>query len=129
LRAIKRLIIHHSASARTTTRDEIDAWHKARGWSGVGYHGVIEEGGIYVPGRPIWKAGAHCRGHNQDSIGICIVGNNISEDERWTKTQIEEAQRHIDFWKVVIPNLEVLGHRDLGQTQCPGIEIRAVFNL
>ena len=89
MREINKIIIHCSASTWGTA-EIIDQWHKQRGWDGIGYHYVIQNGyetagadynsksdGIIKVGRPIEKIGAHCHGHNQDSIGICLIGNEL----------------------------------------------------
>jgi hypothetical protein len=45
-----------------------------RGWSDIGYHlGIDYEADIHIL-RPINKSGAHCKGHNRHSIGICVLG-------------------------------------------------------
>ena len=48
MRQINKIVVHHSASKQSTTRDQIDRWHKDRGWSGVGYHYVIESDGSTI---------------------------------------------------------------------------------
>jgi N-acetylmuramoyl-L-alanine amidase len=81
---IKKIIIHCSDSEFGDVKI-IDQWHKARGWRGCGYHYVITNGvlthgkpynndhdGLIQPGRPLRDIGAHCKGHNHDSIGICL---------------------------------------------------------
>ena len=86
MRQINRIIIHCSDSHFGDVL-AIDRWHKQRGWSGVGYHYVIPNGiikardrynpskdGIVQVGRKIERSGAHCKGQNGDSIGICIIG-------------------------------------------------------
>lgn len=47
---------------------------KGKGWTDIGYHYVIRKSGMVDKGRPLDKQGAHVRGHNGDSIGICWVG-------------------------------------------------------
>jgi len=85
MRLIREIIIHCSASTFGGAA-VIDKWHKERGWSGIGYHFVICNGsltkGEYDPeldgltqyGRGIERAGAHARGHNAHSIGVCLIG-------------------------------------------------------
>ncbi len=49
---IKKLVVYHSASAKATTqKSDIDAWHKQRGFSQIGYHKVVESNGKSVSGR------------------------------------------------------------------------------
>ena len=85
MRQIREAIVHCSASTFGSAA-VIDEWHKERGWSGIGYHFVICNGsltkGEYDPeldglvqyGRGIERAGAHAKGHNSHSIGICLIG-------------------------------------------------------
>ena len=68
------ITIHHSASPDVSA-NEIDQWHKSRGWRGIGYHFVLRQNGDIEPGRPIDKQGAHARGRNGSHIGICLTGN------------------------------------------------------
>ena len=76
MRTISLLIVHCSATpeGRDYTVQDIDRWHRARGWSGIGYHYVIYRDGTIHAGRPEWQVGAHCRNHNAHSIGICYIG-------------------------------------------------------
>ena len=120
-RKINKIVLHHSASgSAVTTVEKIDRWHKDRGWSGIGYHYVIYPDGSVNKGRHINKTGAHCRGHNTGSIGICVAGN--FEIEPVTDTQkaglfdlIEELLE-----KYQLSWFDVYGHRELGNSLCPG---------
>ena len=85
---IKKIIIHCSDSDYGDVKI-IDKWHKGRGWDSCGYHYIITNGkiehgdtydskqdGIVQIGRRLTKIGAHCKGHNRDSIGICLIGRH-----------------------------------------------------
>ena len=81
------IVVHHSASPNWTTVENIDAWHKEKGWSGVGYHFVIESNGAIKKGRPLSDVGAHAKtgkpySRNTSHIGICLVG-----EETFTQAQ------------------------------------------
>jgi len=90
MRKIKKLILHCSASDDSLDIgfDEINSWHgvgtkkhPGRGWlseSGIscGYHYIVRKDGSVERGRPDNDKGAHCYGHNGDSIGIVWVGIN-----------------------------------------------------
>ena len=88
MREIKKIVIHCSDSTWGTSED-INRWHLERGWDGIGYHYVITNGrakstdsykeqddGSIEKGRPVEKTGAHVRGHNSDSIGVCLIGTH-----------------------------------------------------
>lgn len=76
MRKITEIIVHCTATpyGRETSVEEIDAWHRARGFKSIGYHFVIGLDGRVMTGRNIKEPGAHCKGHNAHSIGICYVG-------------------------------------------------------
>jgi len=98
---------------------KIRQWHKLRGWSDIGYHYVIRRDGRIELGRPIEQVGAHVKGHNSDSIGVCMVGGLDEDLEVTTKpavnfgAQWESLEIIVRFLKSIWPNAEVLGHRDL----------------
>ena len=78
-----RVILHCSATpdysegSRLFDRfgaSDIDIWHKRRNFSKIGYHRVIRRSGVWEVGREYHEQGAHCLGHNGDSIGICLIG-------------------------------------------------------
>ena len=78
MRQIDKIIVHCSATPndREVTVEDIDRWHKERGWYGCGYHIVIYRNGSIHMGRPLSKIGAHCKGRNTGSIGVCLIGND-----------------------------------------------------
>ena len=123
MRTISRIIVHHSASPPdTTTLEDIDRWHRSRGFNGAGYHFVCEADGRIRKGRPIAQHGAHAKGANRDSVGICIVGDNTRENERWTEAQRFALVDLVDALRLVFGPLPVLRHRDVAATECPGLD-------
>lgn len=125
MRTLRRIIIHHSASPLTTTLADITNWHVARGFDGVGYHFVIDSKGIVHPGRPVELKGAHAKGANSDSIGICVVGNNTSEDDRWGPLQVAALGDLTHALAEQYGKLDLQAHQwAVGcttQTECPGL--------
>lgn len=59
-------------------------WHRERGFDSIGYHYIIYLDGSIRFGRPVEQAGAHCKGHNANSIGVCYVGG-LSKDGKTSK--------------------------------------------
>lgn len=115
----RRAIIHHSASGDVSAAT-INKWHLARGWSGIGYHLVIREDGSIERGRPINSIGAHSgvKG-NSDSIGIVLTGN--FETEHPTAAQLDSLVWVIkEYLKPRYGNIDILGHKDVMATACPG---------
>ena len=80
-----KAVIHHTAGSKESDRDltvkEIDRYHKARGWDGIGYHYLIRKDGTICDGRPLWKHGAHAKGRNH-YIGIALTGYDIFTKEQ-----------------------------------------------
>lgn len=120
MRKIDSIIIHCSASRPTTDIGvkEIDQMHRGFGWSRCGYHYVIRRSGAIEAGRPESHIGAHTRGHNANSLGICLVGginDGGKSDDNFTPAQylslsfviLALAAKHN------VPLTRVVGHRDL----------------
>ena len=125
---ISRLIVHHSASPRNVTTTQIHHWHvKGKGWSDIGYHYIITGEGKVEYGRPLSKVGAHCRGHNRDSIGVCVVGNNTVPEHKWSMQQVASLQDLVYGLRLVFPNLIVRGHNEYANTLCPGVGIQQLL--
>lgn len=133
LAQVKRLIVHHSASPRETSVDQLREWHIARGFDGVGYHRVIDGQGKLHATRQLTVQGAHALGANHDSWGVCVMGDNTREDRKWTEVQIEALGRFVDAAAEIVPGLVICGHRDAvggkTATECPGLDIRALLGV
>lgn len=122
---IDLIVVHHSASPLSTSAKQIHSWHTAKGWSDTGYHRVIEATGRVYDGRPLQLVGAHARGNNSNSIGICVVGDNTTEEHRWTLLQEGSLALTIKYYSDLYPLAQVCGHRDTrgASTECPGLDI------
>ena len=83
MRKIKEIIIHCSATreGRNYTVADIDRWHRERGFFSIGYHFVIYRDGSIHVGRSVEEVGAHCKGHNTVSIGVCYIG--YPDENHW----------------------------------------------
>lgn len=75
-----------------SSAQQIDSWHRKRGWSGIGYHYVVRRDGTVERGRPEAKVGAHCLNHNRHSIGVCYEGG-LDAQGRPADTRTEAQKR------------------------------------
>jgi N-acetyl-anhydromuramyl-L-alanine amidase AmpD len=111
--------------------DEIREWHTAKGWSDVGYHYVIKRDGTLEKGRADTKQGAHVKGHNKDSLGVCLVGGVNAEgkpDANFTKVQYFALD--VVLSKLTLENIgaRVTGHRELYSGKaCPSFDAEAFW--
>ena len=128
MRKINKFIVHHSASDYRTTVDDIRDWHvHGNGWSDIGYHYIILADGSIEEGRPVTKIGAHCKGKNRYSIGICVVGN--FEHTTPTPQQVASLVKKLNdlcaTYKLTWEN--VYAHCDFSTPLCPGMNLNHVL--
>lgn len=128
------IVLHHSASESGSVA-ALDADDRRRkdqfgtAWLGIGYHFVIGNGDGMADGHiePTFRwqeqaFGAHARSrrHNLDGIGICLIGNF----EEWPPTPRQMgAAEQLCRWlmdRFGIEPKNVLRHRDVAATRCPG---------
>jgi N-acetylmuramoyl-L-alanine amidase len=129
----KYIAIHCSATGEDMDVGvkEIDRWHRQMGFFSIGYHYVIRRDGMLELGRDEGDIGAHVRGYNAVSIGICMVGGVNADDISKAENNFTEAQflRLRDLLvdlRVRYPDAEVLGHRDFPDVAkaCPSFDVR-----
>lgn len=118
-RAKTNYVVLHHAAAKACSPYQVDSWHKANGWTGIGYHYFVRKDGTIYRGRPEWATGAHAQGKNHESIGICAEGN-YDEEYIMPDTQKDSIQELLRDIKLRYPNTTVKGHRNVGATSCPG---------
>ena len=135
-RPVTKIIIHCSATNDTQdfSAADIRQWHLKRGWSDIGYHYVIRQNGEIEPGRDLDKdgdifeeVGAHVRGYNRDSIGICLVGGvdrNNDPVANFTPEQWMTLERAIRFFKAEFPKATVHGHNEFANKACPSFDVQ-----
>lgn len=118
MRTINLIVVHCSATPQGLDigAREIDAMHRARGFTMIGYHEVITLDGNVEQGRPHDQVGAHAVGHNTHSIGICLVGGlNLARKpaNTYTEQQLSSLETRLRSLMQQFPGARVLGHRDL----------------
>lgn len=105
---------------------EIRQWHLERGFNDIGYHIVVLQDGSIEFGRPFDVMGAHCKGYNKESIGVCWVGGYGGLDDR------TEAQKRtlifIDkMLKAMFPDSNAHGHNEFSSKTCPNFDVKKEF--
>ena len=118
MRPIKLIVIHCSATRedREFTEYDLDICHRRRGFNGTGYHFYIRKNGDIKSTRPLERIGAHTRGFNKESIGICYEGgldaHGCPADTR-TPEQRAALKLLVHQLLETYPGSRVCGHRDL----------------
>jgi hypothetical protein len=118
---------------------EIREWHLRRGWKDIGYNYVIRRNGTVEGGRDLdqdgdfmEETGAHVRGLNSVSLGVCLVGGVDwvgRPDFNYTKEQMKSLEALIGQLKAEFPQAEVLGHRDKDRYKaCPCFDVSSWWN-
>src|SRR3954447_24363350 len=141
---IKTGFIHHTVNANSYTPEQVPAllrgiyaYHtQTRGWSDIGYNFLVDRFGRIWEGRyggvdrPV--VGAHTLGYNQYSFAMSAIGNyDIAQPPQ----AVLNAYASLFAWKLSLNDIRadanhlwvkdrylyaINGHRDVGQTACPG---------
>ena len=124
---IKLLVVHCSDSedSQELTALDIHKMHLNFGWNGIGYHKIINRSGKVENGRPEYWIGAHVKGKNEISLGVCLIGRN-----KFTQKQYLSLEKILKKWKSLYPEAVIVGHRDTGDTQktCPNFDVKTWAN-
>ena len=128
MRIINKLIVHCSATREgmNVSRDTIRDWHLARGFNDLGYHFYIDLDGNIHKGRDIAKIGAHSKGQNRSSIGICYCGG-VESDGKTPKDTRLDCQKDsllavLRTLKAMYPDATIHSHRDYARKACPSFD-------
>lgn len=123
------LVVHCSATKVThnTTIEDLDRWHRERGFRKVGYHFFIDRAGELHAGRELTEIGAHVEGYNQESLGICMAGGldeNMNPEDNFTDVQKETLRKLLVALKAYAKNAKVVGHNYLNPHKaCPCFDV------
>lgn len=128
-----KIVLHHTLTTYDVGVKQIREWHKAKGWEDIGYNYIIRKDGTIEEGRELKYQGAHAKGRNADSIGICIVGDHSKQIPLPAQLQavnelitllIELYDMDTDQgWYDIVEM-----HRDLEETNpCPGKNFQELF--
>jgi hypothetical protein len=139
MRKINLLIVHCSASdnPKDSTVERVRLLHTGNkktkidwgiytgincfGWSDVGYQHIITPDGTVHDCRPENKPGAHCKGFNKSSIGICLIGDKVFTEAQFAALRIL-VKKLISKHELSI--MDILGHRELNRDKsCPNFDV------
>ncbi len=145
MRRIDEIILHCSGSEFGNAQ-LIDVWHREKGFKSIGYHFVVlnpyltaedyrlgrpkfQYDGVVQDGRPLEQVGAHCEGHNDNSVGICLIGKRIFTSAQFVALVNLLAKLHRRF-----PSLRLLGHYEAqsptsSKKSCPNLDMDFIRTL
>lgn len=135
MRKINEIIVHCSATSEGLdfTVEDIDRWHRERGFKGIGYHYVIYLDGSVHKGRDESQVGAHCSLHNANSIGICYIGGCVKVGKKLiskdTRTQ-KQKDALINLLKNLAeryPDATIHGHNEFAKKDCPCFNVQEEY--
>lgn len=119
---IKLLVVHCSDTnnSENITATDIHKMHIGFGWDGIGYHKLILRSGKIENGRPEYWQGAHVKGKNDISLGVCLIGR-----DKFTKRQFKSLENILKKWKKIYPKAKIIGHNDINDTSktCPNFNV------
>lgn len=132
MREINEIIVHITANGSGKTgeklREQIEAGHRDRGFSEIGYHWLIDKEGTVIKGREEAKVGAHCKAHgkNNGTIGISYdaKGDDNDSNGEYGKYFQSEAQK-LAFENLIKEKMaefnvtKVSGHNKYDNKACP----------
>lgn len=141
MRQITEIFIHCSATqpkwmaANSCQQkvEEIRRWHTDRGWSDIGYHFVVDRQGDVCVGRPVERVGAHAKGHNKNSIGICLIGGfgsdaNDKFEDHYTDLQRKALDNLLKDLTAKHKNARIRGHNEVSNKACPAFQVEEYLN-
>lgn len=128
---IKYIVIHCAATRPSMDIDAatIDKWHKERGFDKIGYHYVIKRNGNIEEGRKENESGAHARGYNSNSLGVCLIGGVTEEDHtvsenNFTPDQWQSLEHLIDQLEERHLGAKIIGHNEISEKDCPAFDVQ-----
>lgn len=121
--ARKGFAVHHSGANANQSVAEIQNYHMDHnGWWDIGYNFLVRPNGGIYEGRGWLGVGAHAHDHNTAYIGVCLIGNY--EDTRPSAAaKASLAYLYQEANRMKGSRLDVVTHRQLGSTACPGDEL------
>lgn len=139
---IRNLMMHTAATPASWWRGksnasmlaEIKGWHAnpvskgGRGWSDIGYGGLIFPDGEFLLGRPLDRIGAGAMGNNRGWLHICMVPvvtiNRMGNPEDfYTPEALATMRDRIEHYSHRTPIERLAGHNETAAKLCPGFRV------
>lgn len=133
-REINRIIVHcaYTPASMDVNAATIDKWHREKGWMGIGYHYVITRDGTVELGRDIERSGAHTKGQNANSIGVCLAGGmNATKNGPEINFTDEQYDALHDLLKALqgkYSDATLHGHYEFAPKSCPNFKVQKWFD-
>ena len=133
MREINKIILHCSATreGQDISTEIIKGWHvNDRGWSDIGYHYIVLLDGTVDQGRPVKRQGAHVRGYNKDSIGVCYVGGldaDMNPKDTRTDLQKDSLTELISYLMDSYEDATLHGHNEFSSKACPSFNVEEEY--
>ncbi len=133
---INKIILHGSYTRQYNQINiaDLNQWHVIeKGFADIGYHYFINKYGHIIVLRPLAYNGAHCLGHNENSIGICVAGGMAVNKKDWEDNYTEESRQSlawlVDTLAKMFPIQRCRGHRTFDTNRlCPGTTFGCEFD-
>ena len=128
MRDINLIVIHCSATKEGIDYDvsQIRKWHLDRGFKDIGYHFLVHLDGTIERGRPWDQPGAHAKGYNNNSIGVCYCGGVEADGKtpKDTRTEIQkESLLHVlKTLMAMYPLATIYSHNEFANKACPSFD-------
>jgi len=133
---IDKIVLHHAAAPRSTTVEDIKRWHIEKGWRDIGYHWLLTDAPDSTVGPQMhigrahnlderwepWERGAHAKGHNSHTMGVCLVANHSIEPPSKAALDLLHGWLVAFCLTLRLGPDDIVGHRELegAATECPG---------
>ncbi len=133
MRDINKIILHCSATreGQDISTETIRGWHvNERGWSDIGYHYVILLDGTVDKARPVERQGAHVRGKNKGSIGVCYIGGcdaDMNPKDTRNEAQKKSLEELISYLMDSYEDATLHGHNEFSSKACPSFDVKEEY--
>jgi len=133
MRDINKIILHCSATreGQDISTETIRGWHvNERGWSDIGYHYVVLLDGTVDKARPVERQGAHVRGKNKGSIGVCYIGGcdaDMNPKDTRNEAQKKSLEELITYLMESYDDATLHGHNEFSSKACPSFNVQEVY--